>query len=266
MRFDLESSVTGAEAEEVCFRRILQCLDKSGNMRRVVDARITGSMKAFACLMLSASICVLVVKAEDPPSATQPVPEAPKTEIDEPSLPTPERNAVDSSPSLLPESNELPEHVPAEHPASRKADAAETKLSVAENDRFDSIRTRAMNNAHAAYLLKRATHASGSPARRSYIRAYYVNVADRMRKLDPKLSASINAYEEAKMRDIGEEKASTHATHHRVVHRSASRKTHYASHRSHSHHRHYDQAMVDHEPYGPDYFPYYYGPPAVFYP
>ena len=265
MRFDLESSVTGAEAEEVCFRRILQCLNKSGNMRRVVDARITGSMKAFACLMLSASICVLVVKAEDAPSATQPVPEAPKTEIDEPSLPTPERNAVDSSPSLLPESNELPEHVPAEHPASRKADAAETKLSVAENDRFDSIRTRAMNNAHSAYLLKRATHASGSATRRSYMRAYYVNVADRMRKLDPKLSASINAYEEAKLREIGGEKGSSRATHHRVVHRSASRKMRYASHRSHSHRRHYDRAMAEYGPYGPDYVPYYYGPP-VFYP
>src|SRR6516164_7130538 len=78
----------------------------------------------------------------------------------------------------------------------------------------ESIRSQAMNNAHAAYLLKRATHASGSAARRLYMRAYYVNVAERMRQLDPKLNASINAYEEAKIRDIGEEKGSVHVTHH----------------------------------------------------
>jgi hypothetical protein len=221
-------------------------------------------MNAFARLMLFASICVLAVRAEDVSREAQPAPEAPKTEIDEPALPTPERNAVDSSPSLLPESDELPEHVPAEHPASRMDAAPATRVNVAENDRFESIRSQAMNNARAAYLLKRATHASGSAARRRYMRAYYVNVAERMRKLDPKLSASINAYEEAKISDIGEEKGSAHTTHHRVVHRTASRKTRYASHRSHSHRRHYDRAMVDYDPYRPGYFPYYYGP--VFYP
>jgi len=224
-------------------------------------------MNAFARLMLFASICVLAVRAKDVSREAQPAPEAPKTEIDEPALPTPERNAVDSNPSLLPESDELPEHVPAEHPASRIDAAPATRVNVAENDRFESIRSQAMNNAHAAYLLKRATHASGSAARRRYMRAYYVNVAERMRKLDPKLRASINAYEEAKISDIGEEKkGSAHTTHHRVVHRTASRKTRYASHRSHPHHRHYDRAMVDYDPYGPAYFPYYYGPPVVFYP
>jgi hypothetical protein len=223
-------------------------------------------MNAFARLMLFASICVLAVRAEDVRREAQPAPEAPKTEVDEPALPTPERNAVDSSPSLLPESDELPEHVPAEHPASRIDATPATRANVAENDRFESIRSQAMNNAHAAYLLKRATHASGSAARRRYMRAYYVNVAERMRKLDPKLSASISAYEEAKISDIGEEKGSAHTTHHRVVHRTASRKTRYASHRSHSHRRHYDRAMVDYDPYRPGYFPYYYGPPVVFYP
>jgi len=223
-------------------------------------------MNAFARLMLFASICVLAVRAKDVSREAQPAPEAPKTEIDEPALPTPERNEVDSNPSLLPESDELPEHVPAEHPASRIDATPATKGNIAENDRLESIRSQAMNNAHAAYLLKRATHASGSAARRRYMRAYYVNVAERMRKLDPKLSASINAYEEAKIRDIGEEKGSAHAIGHRVVHRSASRKTRYASHRSHSHHRHYDRAMVDYDPYEPAYSPYYYGPPVVFYP
>jgi hypothetical protein len=221
-------------------------------------------MNAFARLMLFASICVLVVRAENVPREAQPAPEAPKTGIDEPALPAPEQNAVDSSPSLLPESDELPEHVPAGHPSSRIDVTPATRVNVAENDRFESIRSQAMNNAHAAYLLKRATHASGSAAKRSYMRAYYRNVAERMRKLDPKLSASINAYEEAKIRDLGGEKASTRATHHRVVHRSGSGKTRYAGHRSHSHRRHYD--MVEYDPYGPDYVPYYYGPPVVFYP
>jgi hypothetical protein len=223
-------------------------------------------MKAFARLMLFASIYVLTVRAEDVRREVPSAPEPSKTEIDEPALPAPERIPVDSSPSLLPESSELPEHVPVEHPATRKATAAETRVDAAEKDRFESIRLQAMNNPHAAYLLKRATHASGSAARRSYMRAYYKDVAERMRKLDPRLSASINAYEEAKIGDIAGEKASTHTSHHRVVRRSASRKTHYASHRSHSHRRHYARATVDYDPYGPDYFPYYYGPPAVFYP
>jgi hypothetical protein len=222
-------------------------------------------MNAFARLMLFASICVLALRAENVPREAPPAPEAPKAAIDEPALPTPEQNAVDSRPSLLPESDELPEHVPAEHEAGRKDATPATKVNVAENDRFESIRSQAMNNAHAAYLLKRATHASGSAARRPYMRAYYVNVAERMRKLDPKLNASINAYEEAKIRNIGEEKGSAHVTHRRVVHRSASRKTRYVSHRSHSHRRHYDRAMVDYDPYGPEYVPYYYGPPVVFY-
>src|ERR1700751_1415968 len=223
-------------------------------------------MNAFARLMLFASICVLAVRAEDVSREAQPAPEAPKTEIDEPALPTPERNAADSSPSLLPESDELPEHVPAERPAGRMVAAPATKVNVAENDRFESIRSQAMNNVHAAYLLKRATHASSSATRRRYMRAYYVSVAERMRKLDPKLSTSINTYEATKISDIGEEKGSAHTTHHRVVHRTASRKTHYASHRSHSHRRHYDRAMVDYDPYRPGHFPYYYGPPVAFYP
>jgi type IV secretory pathway VirB10-like protein len=224
-------------------------------------------MNAFARLMLFASICAIAVRAEDSPREVQPAPEAPKTEIDEPALPAPERNPADSGPSLLPESNELTEHVPAEHPASRRDTTAAKSVNVEENDRFESIRSQAMNNPRAAYLLKRATHASGSAAKRSYMRAYYRNVAEHMRKLDPKLSASINAYEEAKIRDLGGGKASTHATHHRVVNRSASRKTRYASHHSRSHrHHHYDRAMVDYEPYGPDFVPYYYDPPVVFYP
>jgi len=221
-------------------------------------------MKALTILMFVASACFLKAGAEDVPGKVQPLPEAPQSQIDEPALPTPEPNAVNSNPSLLPESNELPEHVPAEQTTSRKPAAAKED-NVEENSHLEAIRLQAMNDPHAAHLLKRAMHSSRSATRRSYMRAYYVSVAERMRKLDPKLKSAIGEYEQAKIRELGGKENSTHASSHRVVHRSTSRKQHYATHRARSHHRHYERAMAVEGPYGPYYVPYY-GPPDVFYP
>ena len=221
-------------------------------------------MKALAISILVASICVLNGTAEDGPREALPTTESPRTEMDEPALPTPERNPVDSSPDLLPESNELPEHVPAEHSTYRKAVATTAKENIEEKQRFERIRLQAMNNPRAAYLLKRANHSLRSATRRSYLRAYYVNVTERMRKLDPELKSSVDAYEQAKLQEIGEESVSARASSHRIVNRKT-RKTHYASRRSHTHHRYHERGMVIEDPYGPDYVPYY-GPPVVFYP
>jgi hypothetical protein len=122
-----------------------------------------------------------------------------------------------------------------------------------------------MNNPHAAYLLKRAKHSPRLATRRSYLRAYYVNVTERMRRLDPKLKSSIDAYEQAKIREIGAESVSLRPSSHRIVKKSASRKKHYFSRHSHPHHRYYERVMVIEDPYGPGYVPYY-GAPVVFYP
>src|SRR5262245_18012972 len=142
-------------------------------------------MKALASFMFVASTCDLKAGAEDGPAEVQPVPEAQKSQIDEPALPTPERNPVTSNPRLLPESSELPEHVPTGPTTSRRTTTTATNENIGENSHLEAIRLQAMNDSHAAYLLKRATHSSRAATRRSYMRAYYVSVAERMRKLDP---------------------------------------------------------------------------------
>jgi hypothetical protein len=222
-------------------------------------------MKALTIFMFVASTCLLKAGAEDGPAEVQPVPEAQKSQIDEPALPTPERNPATSNPSLLPESNELPEHVPAGPATSHRMAITGTNENIGENSHLEAIRLQAMNDPHAAYLLKRATHSSRSATRRSFMRAYYVSVAERMRKLDPKLKSAIDEYEQEKIRELGGQEVSTHASSHRIAHRSVSRKQRYASHHPRSHHRYYQRAMAIEDPYGPYYVPYY-GPPVGFYP
>jgi hypothetical protein len=231
----------------------------------IYDGKITWIMKSPAIVVFVVSICLLKAGAEDAPREVQPLPDTPKSKMDEPALPTPEQYPADSNPSLLPESNELPEHVPAEPATNRKTAMIAARTNLEENSHFEAIRSQAMHYPHAAYLLKRAMHSTKSATRRSYMRAYYVSVAERMRKLDPKLKSSISAYEQAKIRDLGGEEVSMHLSSHRVVHRSASRKLRYAGHHPHPHHRYYRHAMAIEDPYGPYYVPYY-GPPVVFYP
>jgi hypothetical protein len=220
-------------------------------------------MRALAIFLFFAPLWVPMAKAEDAQREVAPATESPRTEADEPALPSAERSPVDSSPSLLPESNELPEHVPVEHSNSRKAVASPARGDIEKKQRFERIRLQAMNNPHAVYLLNRANHALKSATRRSYMRAYCVNVAERMRKLDPELKSSIDAYEEAGMKEAGGNLTTKHSSFHRTVRRMATRKARYANHHSHSHH-YYQRAMVIDDPYGPDYPPY--GPPVVLYP
>jgi hypothetical protein len=221
-------------------------------------------MKTFVISILAASIFVLKSTAEDV-SGPSPTPgKSPAAEMDEPALPAAGQNAPASSPDLLPESSQLPEHAPAEHSTNQKLLATRATENTEENQRFEQIRSRAANDPHTAYLLKRANHSSRSATRRSYLRAYYVSLAGRMRKLDPRLKSSIETYERTKLRDIGAGDVPQRAS--RVAARKTSRKTRYASHRSHPRHHRYERVMAE-DPYGPDYPPYpYYGPPVVFYP
>jgi hypothetical protein len=218
-------------------------------------------MNAFAIFILAMSISVLEGTAEDAPRPSMRAVEPHPTEMDEPALPAPEQNPPSSGPDLLPESSELPELVPATIPKNSQIMAATTSTENIEGkQRFEQIRSQAANDPHALYLLKRAKHSLKFATRRNYLRAYYVTLAERMRKLDAKLKPTIDIYERAKVQEIGEGNVLRHTP--RILNRKASRRTRVASRRSHHRHHHYERGIVIEDPY---YSPYY-GPPVVFYP
>ncbi|MBV8379085.1 MAG: hypothetical protein JO279_18990 [Verrucomicrobia bacterium] len=197
--------------------------------------------------------------AEDSPSQP-PTPSSSEEELDEPALPTPETAPSDSVPGLLPESGELPAGPPAN--ASKLTLPRGSAQQVSETGgRFDEIRSLAMSNARAAYLLKRARSSSRSVSRRTYLRAYYMTVAARMRKLDPKLKSAIDAYEEEKMREAAATSSTARVSHQSGQHRTAHLAVHHRSHRVSFAHRYRRFYIID-GPYGPDFPPF--GPPVVF--
>jgi hypothetical protein len=224
-------------------------------------------MNWLATISLAVMATLAVANAEDSPS--QPLSPSPSTGEEEPALPTLEADPSNPEPGLLPESGELPAQPPAEvQPSSTRV--LQQSLSEKEG-RFDEIRSLAMTTPRAAYLLKRARrYSSSSSSRRTYLRAYYVTVAARMRKLDPELKSSIDAYEEAKIDEVSGTKASTAraSSHSSKIHRTASREVHHKLHRVSSRNR-YRRIIVIDDPYGPGFSPYGfspYGPPVGFYP
>ena|ERR1700722_9117530 len=219
-------------------------------------------MKWQATISLVLIAVLAVGNAEDTPSPS-PSSSPGTSEMEEPALPTPEGTLSNPGPGLLPESNELPDR-PTEAPAEFSPNRSWPRQTSEKEGRFDEIRSLAMSNPRAAYLLKRARDSSSSVSRRTYLRAYYVTVASRMRKLDPKLKSSINAYEEAKIHEIsGARTLTTQTSAHRSrSHRTASRSVHHV-HRVSSEHRYRRMIIID-DPYGPEFSPY--GPPVVLYP
>ncbi len=225
-------------------------------------------MKWQAIIFLAVTAGLATAGAEDLPlPASSPRPNA--SEMEEPALPAPEAVPSNPEPDLLPPSGELPARPPSE-PSSRLSPGRGSRREpLGKAGRFDEIRTLAMNDTRAAYLLKRARHSSNSASRHVYLRAYYVTVATRMRKLDPTLKSSIDAYEEAQIHEIsGARTATVRApTHRSSVHATASRELHHRSHRVSYEHRYRRYMIIDY-PYGPAYGPEFppYGPPMVFYP
>jgi len=165
----------------------------------------------------------------------------------------------------LPESGELPARPPAELPGKLSPTQASPRHVLEKDGRFDEIRTLAMSDPRAAHVLKRARHSSNSASRRTYLRAYYNIVASRMRKLDPDLKSSIDAYEEAKIREVSGARPSTVRafSHGSRVHRTASQEVRHKLHRVSSRRRHRRIIIID-DVYAPEFPPY--GPPVVFYP
>ncbi len=223
-------------------------------------------MKSLVILSVSVLIAVTMAEAQDSEPKSSPTPSPASSEMEEPALPTPEATPGDAGPILLPESSELPANPAAEQPTKASINRAATKETV----RFDEIQSMAMSNPRAAYLLKRARNSSSAAARRAYLRAYYSTVAARMRKLDPQLKSSIDAYEEEKVQQVAGSASPSNGSHHRSFsHRTVTRELHHRSRRVAAHH-HYQRMMIMYDPYydpyyGP-YMPYMppYGPPPVF--
>jgi len=218
-------------------------------------------MKREAIISLALMAALAVAHGEDLPS--QVLSQASSAgEIEEPALPGAEADPTNPGPGLLPESGELPSRPSPETPAKLSSSRGPTQLALEKNGRFEVVRALAMVNRHAAYLLKRARQSSNAAARRTYLRAYYMSVASRMRKLDPKLNSSINAYEESKLDELSRARTSTARSSHRSRLRGTARLAGHHRLRRASYENRYRRIIVIDAPYGPDFPPY--GPPVVF--
>jgi hypothetical protein len=221
-------------------------------------------MKSLVVFSLCVLVFLAVAGAESSGPKSSPIPGPTSGEEEEPALPTPDATPQDSGPALLPESDQLPVRPGAERPTRSSINRGSAEPSAGEKKRFDKVRSAAMSNPRAAYLLKRARKSTSVRVRRTYLRAYYSTVAARMRKLDPELKSSIDAYEEARVGQVTGAASSSNGTSHRSrSKRTATRGPHRRYRRVAAHHRH-ERMMIIYDPYGP-YMPPY-GPPVVFEP
>jgi hypothetical protein len=118
--------------------------------------------------------------------------------------PTPE---TQETPQLLPESKTLPQ--PAETPLPRDLIPEGAKPQIpgsvpnptsaeqVEKDRvrFRQLRTIARRNPYAIYYWRRARLERTEEMKREYFRVYYTTMCDQMRKLEPRLKLTIDAFE-----------------------------------------------------------------------
>jgi hypothetical protein len=227
-------------------------------------------MKSFSLQLLAGLAGLLIVmlvtiaNAEEASSAAKT--SAGDADASEPVLPTPEGGSQSPESGLLPEEGALPAKPPPEMPRTKDNSTTEVSANASERDaRFEKIRSLAMDSPRALYLLKRAHSTSHSSVRRVYLREYYATLAARMRKLDPGLKSSINAYEESKIQEIsGTDKAVTRTSSHRTGSRHfASREPHHRSHRLSSSYR-YRRMIIIEDPYGAPYFPFGPPPPPMY--
>lgn len=229
----------------------------SGTNPAICCNSLSGRMRCKAGIPLALMAVLVAASAGDMPSL--PVsPSGSTGEMEEPALPAPDSSPLNPESGLLPESGELPAVPPAEAPSKFSSKRAPT---LEKEERFDTVRSLAMGNRRAISLLKRARQSSSSASRRTYLRAYYLTVASRMRRLDPDLKSSINAYEEAKLHELSG--AGTSTAHHARLHRTARLTGHRRFHRVSTEERYRRFIIID-APYGPEFPPY--GPPAVFEP
>ncbi|HEY0792994.1 MAG TPA: hypothetical protein VGD78_18155 [Chthoniobacterales bacterium] len=134
-----------------------------------------------------------------------------------PGTPLPQGNAQnEAAPDLLPRTDALPDPAPlfpdpSSSPKTGTAAPAATPVVSEEQRREDekrlvAVRSVAMQNAQALGLLQDADAALSVEARRNYLRAYYTTVCNRMRQMEPRLTAYIRAYERSQIRAVGRSK------------------------------------------------------------
>ncbi len=252
-------------------KRLSACRVYAQGIRKI--ANVWDATPAYLCVKLttrkyrflvSAGVSIAVamakVEAEDSGPISSPTPGPTTSGMEEPALPTPDATPGDAGPILLPESDQLPATPRAEQSTKASINRLTTEPSAKERARFEEVQSRAMSNPRAAYLLKRARNSSSAAARRTYFRAYYSTVAARMRKLDPELKSSIDAYEQAKVHQVsGSAIPSNGSSRQSRSHRSPTRDPHHRSRRETAHHRR-ERMMIIYDPYGPYMPPPPYGP------
>jgi hypothetical protein len=169
-------------------------------------------------LVVVSLFAIAAAKAQEPaatPAATPqtsatPQAEGGQTQTASPTptvSPTPEGQ---EQPQLLPESKTLPTPPPeAPLPPNLIPEGAKPRLpgpvpnpnsaEQIEKDRirFRQLRTIAVRNPYAIYLLRRARMENTDEMKREYLRVYYITMCDEMRKLEPRLKAVIDAFESA---------------------------------------------------------------------
>ena len=175
-------------------------------------------MTRVALVVGIALLAFRVVSAQDTPTATPtPGPQGATPTNPAPEAISPTPAPQPTPPQLLPESGQLPaapsptpplrnaprqpydlipEGVrPAPSPALQNRPSAAQRL--ADTVRFRQLRTIAQNDPHALTLWLTAQKAPTIESRREYTRAYYQFLGARMRALEPRLKAQIDAYEKA---------------------------------------------------------------------
>jgi hypothetical protein len=121
------------------------------------------------------------------------------------------------APDLLPESNRLPAEPPdlrLPSPSFLKVGSpngtpnvrAVEQISPEEQEknraRLAELRVVAMRNPKVINLLKQANEALSDEAKRGFMRAYCHTLCTRMRRLEPTLGPTINAFERAEIRKL----------------------------------------------------------------
>jgi hypothetical protein len=173
-------------------------------------------MRFLTSLLVALLFGIAVAKAQEPEATPAATPQAIATPQEEggqtqtasptPAVsPTPEGQ---EQPKLLPESKTLPTPPP-ETPLPRELIPEGAKpqppgpvpnpnsAEQLEKDkiRFRQIRTIAVRNPYAIYLLRRARMEKTDEMKREYLRVYYITMCDEMRKLEPRLKVVIDVFE-----------------------------------------------------------------------
>jgi hypothetical protein len=153
-------------------------------------------------------------QVEPSPAAT---PQPPETTTQSPGQETPTASPVpmvsptpepQQAPQLLPDTNALPSQ-PSATPGLRDLipggimpvipgllpGASSAEQLEKDKFRFREIRTIAVRNPYAVYLLRKARSEQTDELKREYLRVYYLTMCDEMRKLEPRLKGMIDAFE-----------------------------------------------------------------------